>query len=445
MVQSISSVFPPEDVHSTLHRHMLADGMPMVLDMKRSQGLYIYDKLSHKRYIDYFTFFASVPLGLNPPEFREDQDFLDRLMDAALNKVSNSDLYTEHMARFVDTFSRVGIPDYLSNLFMISGGALAVENALKTAFDWKVRKNFAKGYRYERGHKVIYFEQAFHGRSGYTMSLTNTDPNKVALFPKFEWCKVVSPHANELPTKGNLEEVKAREALAIAQIKRHFRDNPDDIAAIIIEPIQAEGGDNHFRPEFLQALRDLADENEALLIFDEVQTGVGITGTFWMHEQTGVKPDIVAFGKKMQVCGILAGDRVREVQENVFEKHSRINSTWGGSLVDMVRSEKALAIIEQKNLLENVRNVGASLLNEIHSLAKVFPEVENPRGLGLMCAFDLPSADLREKFRHMCYDNGLIILGCGTRTVRFRPALNMDENGVFEGMDVIKQTLSALF
>jgi len=423
---------------------MLADGMPMVLDMKRSQGLYIYDKLTHKRYIDYFTFFASVPLGLNPPEFREDQDFLDRLMDAALNKVSNSDLYTEHMARFVDTFSRVGIPDYLPNLFMISGGALAVENALKTAFDWKVRKNFAKGYRYERGHKVIYFEQAFHGRSGYTMSLTNTDPNKVALFPKFEWCKVVSPHANELPTKGNLQEVKEREALAIAQIKRHFRDNPDDIAAIIIEPIQAEGGDNHFRPEFLQALRDLADENEALLIFDEVQTGVGLTGTFWMHEQTGVKPDIVAFGKKMQVCGILVGDRVREVQENVFEKHSRINSTWGGSLVDMVRSEKALAIIEQKNLLENVRNIGGSLLNEIHSLAKAFPEVENPRGLGLMCAFDLPSTDLREKFRHMCYDNGLIILGCGTRTIRFRPALNMDENGVSEGMDVIKQALSAL-
>lgn len=276
------------------------------------------------------------------------------------------------------------------------------------------------------------------------MSLTNTDPNKVALFPKFEWCKVVSPHANELPTKGNLQEVKEREALAIAQIKRHFRDNPDDIAAIIIEPIQAEGGDNHFRPEFLQALRDLADENEALLIFDEVQTGVGLTGTFWMHEQTGVKPDIVAFGKKMQVCGILVGDRVREVQENVFEKHSRINSTWGGSLVDMVRSEKALAIIEQKNLLENVRNIGGSLLNEIHSLAKAFPEVENPRGLGLMCAFDLPSTDLREKFRHMCYDNGLIILGCGTRTIRFRPALNMDENGVSEGMDVIKQALSAL-
>jgi len=424
---------------------MLADGMPMVLDMSRSQGLYIYDKLTHKRYIDYFTFFASVPFGLNPPAFREDQDFLDRLMDAALNKVSNSDLYTEHMARFVDTFSRVGIPEYLPNLFMISGGALAVENALKAAFDWKVRKNFAKGYRSERGHKIIYFEQAFHGRSGYTMTLTNTDPNKVALFPKFDWCRVVSPHANELPTKGNLEEVIAREKTAIAQIKRHFADNPDDIAAIIIEPIQAEGGDNHFRPEFLQALRDLADENEALLIFDEVQTGVGLTGTFWMHEQTSVKPDILVFGKKMQVCGILAGDRVREVPENVFEKHSRINSTWGGSLVDMVRSEKALEVIEQKNLLQNVRQMGSLLMKEIRELADTFDEVENPRGLGLMCAFDLPSTEIREKFRHLCYDNGLLILGCGTRTVRFRTALTLDENGISEGMGLIRHTLSQLF
>ncbi|HRK75555.1 MAG TPA: aminotransferase class III-fold pyridoxal phosphate-dependent enzyme, partial [Rhodothermales bacterium] len=260
-----------------------------------------------------------------------------------------------------------------------------------------------------------------------------------------DWCRVVSPHANELPTKGNLEEVIAREKTAIAQIKRHFADNPDDIAAIIIEPIQAEGGDNHFRPEFLQALRDLADENEALLIFDEVQTGVGLTGTFWMHEQTSVKPDILVFGKKMQVCGILAGDRVREVPENVFEKHSRINSTWGGSLVDMVRSEKALEVIEQKNLLQNVRQMGSLLMKEIRELADTFDEVENPRGLGLMCAFDLPSTEIREKFRHLCYDNGLLILGCGTRTVRFRTALTLDENGISEGMGLIRHTLSQLF
>ena len=93
---------------------------------------------------------------------------------------------------------------------------------------------------------------------------------------------------------------------SIKEIKKAFKDNKDDVAGIIIEPIQAEGGDNHFRNEFMKELRILADENEALLIFDEVQTGLGLTGTIWAHEQMGVKPDLMAFGKKTQVCGVLS-------------------------------------------------------------------------------------------------------------------------------------------
>src|SRR5690606_33482055 len=148
-----------------------------------------------------------------------------------------------------------GIPEELPYAFFVSGGALAVENALKVAFDWKVRKNFQKGYRTERGHKALHLEKSFHGRSGYTMSLTNTDPNKVAFFPKFDWPRIISPHCNGPEDEATIEE---RERLAIAQAKLHFQQNPDDIAAIILEPIQGEGGDNHFRPSFLQALRDLA-------------------------------------------------------------------------------------------------------------------------------------------------------------------------------------------
>jgi L-lysine 6-transaminase len=147
-----------------------------------------------------------------------------------------------------------------------------------------------------------------------------------------------------------LEDLIERENKSIREIKQAFINNPDDIAAIIIEPIQGEGGDNHFRPEFLQRLRDIANEEDALLIFDEVQTGVGLTGTMWAHEQLGVKPDILAFGKKMQVCGILATNRVDEVPDNVFRVSSRINSTWGGSLTDMVRATRYLEIIQEDNI-----------------------------------------------------------------------------------------------
>src|SRR6185436_690744 len=123
--------------------------------------------------------------------------------------------------------------------------------------------------------------------------------------------------------------------------------NKDDIAAIILEPIHGEGGDNHFRKEFFVALRQLADENEAMLIFDEVQTGVGLTGRMWAQEYF-VKPDLMSFGKKTQVCGFMASKRIEEVKENVFSVASRINSTWGGGLVDMVRCQKYLEIIHEE-------------------------------------------------------------------------------------------------
>src|SRR5699024_2249939 len=341
----------PAQVHDILGKHILTDGYDIVLDLEKSQGCYLYDAKNDERYLDFFTFYASNPLGMNHPKLAN-KDFRNKIGDAAINKPSNSDVYTEEMAEFVKTFDRVGIPDYLPYSFFISGGALAVENALKVAFDWKVQKNFEKGYRQEKGHKVLHFEQAFHGRSGYTMSLTNTDPNKVKYFPKFDWPRVISPAMTYPATEEHIEQTEAKEDQAIAQAERYFEMYKDDISCIVIEPIQGEGGDRHFRKQFHQALRDLADQHDALLIYDEVQTGIGLTGKFWAHEHY-VKPDILAFGKKAQVCGILASERVDEVENNCFHVSSRINSTWGGNLVDMVRSARILEVIEEEDLVDN--------------------------------------------------------------------------------------------
>lgn len=429
----------PEAVRPTLARHLLTDGFPLVLDMEHSHGARLRDAASGREFVDFFTFFASSPLGMNHPGLRSDPAFLERLLDAAINKVANSDIYTPHFARFVDTFSRVAIPAELPHAFFVSGGALAIENALKTAFDWKVRTNFRKGYRAERGHRVLHFEQAFHGRSGYTLSLTNTaDPRKTALFPKFDWPRVINPKCNG---PADRESVEQREQLALAQAKTHFRQHPDDIAAIIIEPIQGEGGDNHFRPQFLQALRTLADENEALLVFDEVQTGVGLTGSFWAYQGIGVQPDILAFGKKTQVCGILASRRIDDIEENVFRVPSRINSTWGGSLVDMVRFDRILEIIEQERLVENAARAGRHLLARLEDLSDRHDAVTNPRGRGLMCAFDLPSTEVRDAVRRRAYDLGLLILGCGTHSIRFRPPLTVTPEELDEGLGILEEAL----
>ena len=372
-----------------LGKYMLADGFEIVYDICKSHGVYLHDAITGKDYLDFFTCFASNPIGLNHPKMT-DPAFIEYLGKISVNKPSNSDLYSEAMASFVKTFFAIAVPDYFIHSFYVEGGALAIENALKVAFDWKVKKNFSKGYTIEKGHKILHFNQAFHGRSGYTMSLTNTDPNKTALYPKFDWPRVSNPYI-VFPIQKNLEDLIERENKSIREIKQAFINNPDDIAAIIIEPIQGEGGDNHFRPEFLQQLREIANEEDALLIFDEVQTGVGLTGTMWAHEQLGVKPDILAFGKKMQVCGILATNRVDEVPDNVFRVSSRINSTWGGSLTDMVRATRYLEIIQEDNILDNVKNTGNALQSLLHELQQEFPMIiSNCRGRGLFSAFDFP-------------------------------------------------------
>ncbi|MGD1047188.1 MAG: L-lysine 6-transaminase [Candidatus Krumholzibacteriaceae bacterium] len=431
----------PADVHATLARHMLVDGFPFVLDMDKSHGSYMIDKATGREYLDFFTFFASNALGHNHPGLKE-KSFYKRIGEMAITKPSNSDLYTVEMAEFVETFARIAVPESLPHLFFIDGGALGIENALKAAFDWKVRKNFARGYQEERGRQVIHFREAFHGRTGYTMSLTNTDPAKVNYYPKFSWPRIENPKI-VFPLEKHRDEVVAAEKRALAAIEKAFVDNKDDIAAIIIEPIQGEGGDNHFRGEFLRELRRIADEREAILVFDEVQTGVGMTGKMWCFEHFGAVPDILAFGKKTQVCGIMAGNRLNEV-DSVFKVPSRINSTWGGNLVDMYRAKRIFEIIDEENLVENAAETGETLLAHLKTLEGRYPEfISNARGRGLFCAFDLCNAACRDALVTSCVKHGLLILKCGVKTIRFRPPLNVKKNEIDEAAlildDVLKQ------
>ncbi|HEX7069820.1 MAG TPA: L-lysine 6-transaminase [Rhodothermales bacterium] len=442
MEPAVRGTIPPELVQPLLTRHMLTKSMmPMVLDMEKSRGCELFDQLTGKRFLDFFGFYASSPLGMNHPGLLGNAEFLARLQQAAINKITNSDVFTEHKARFVRTFSRVGIPPELPHLFFVSGGALAVENALKAAFDWKVRLNQSRGRSGVVGQQVMHFREAFHGRTGYTMSLTNTDPRKTDYFPKFDWPRISNPKLRFPLTEEGLENVQRAEARAIEEAKEHFRANGDDIACIIIEPIQGEGGDNHFRPEFLARLRELADENDALLIFDEVQTGVGITGSFWAYQSLGVQPDIISFGKKTQVCGILASTRLDEVADNVFQVPSRINSTWGGNLVDMVRFDRILEVIEEDELLDHVRAVGAHLLGRLEDLQTRIPVVTNVRGKGLMCAFDMPDTETRDAVLKTCYEEGVVILGCGVRSIRFRTPLTISTSEIDEGLDRIERSI----
>lgn len=433
----------PDQVHDLLKKHILADGFDLTLDLEKSEGVYIYDSKYNRKLLDLFTCFASAPLGYNHPKMMNDEKFKLNLLHAALINPSNSEIYTTQFAQFVETFERIGIPFYLPHAFFISGGGLAVENALKVAMDWKVQKNFAKGYTKEIGFKVIHFEQAFHGRTGYTMSLTNTNPEKTKWYAKFDWPRISTP---VIGSDSDEEDLLRREVLSINEIRKAFEINPDDICAIIIEPIQSEGGDRHLRPEFFIKLRELADEYEALLIYDEIQTGVGLTGKFWCHEHFGpeARPDILVFGKKMQVCGILAGKRIDEIENNVFKVSSRINSTWGGSLVDMVRATKVLEIIEEDGLCENAAEVGQYLQESLSEIAKNNKLIGHVRGQGMLTAFDFPEREIRDKFIIKGLAHQVLFLGCGSLSIRFRPALIMEKKHIDDSMEVMKKILSEL-
>ena len=442
----------PQEAKNNIGKRILADGMDQIIDLNKSHGSWLVDSRDEKEYLDLFSMFASLSVGYNHPYLLENKD---RLMSSALNKPTNSDVYSMEMAAFVDTMGRIAQPHYLPYAFYIEGGGLAVENALKTAFDWKVRKNLSKGIK-NRGSQIIHFKECFHGRTGYTMSLTDSpDPRKTLYFPKFDWPRIDNPKINFPLNDENLEDVINKENIALEQIKDAIRNNPDDIAGLIIEPIQGEGGDNHFRCKFFKELRNLANEEEFLLIYDEVQTGVGITGNMWAHqsftphsckcdcEDASTAPDIISFGKKTQVCGIFASKRLDEVEGHVFHESSRLNSTWGGSLVDMVRFTIYLEIIEKENLVQNANDMGNHLSKCLNDLQANHPNiVSNVRNKGLFGAFDLNDGEQRDSLVGAILNEGAMMLGCGTKSIRFRPHLNITEQEMNDGFSMIDKAIS---
>lgn len=440
-------------VHEQINKFLPPGAENIVVDLEKSHGPYLHDALTGREYIDFFTYFASAPIGHNHPKMH-DSTFIEKLISVAITKPSSSDFYTTYMAEFVEAFARLAMPSDMKHLFLISGGALAVENGLKVAFDWKARKNFArvskpapKGlpHRIEGlGTKIIHFQESFHGRSGYTLSLTNTeDPRKYLYFPKFDWPRVINPKLRFPVTEDVLAEVKRAEELAIAQIEMAVRQHPGDIAALIIETIQGEGGDNHFRPEFFAELRRLADEHEFLFIVDEIQSGMGITGKMWAIEHMGVRPDIIVFGKKAQVCGIIVGPRIDDVADNVFSEESRINSTWGGDLTDMVRAARFLEIMQEDKLLDHTAKMGERLLAGLHSLAdssKGF--VSNVRGRGMMVAFDVPDKAKRDEVIERMKENGVFALKSGNHSIRFRGMLDTPAEIIDKAVEIVGKSLS---
>lgn len=414
----------PTDTLEIIRRHTIGDGYPMVVDTKASHMSWLVDT-GGKQYLDCVSQYASQALGWNHPALTH----MD--VDAAhtiKHKIANSDFYTQEKARFVKDIADV-LPAF-KHFFFVEGGTLAVENALKVAFDWKAQKMGCSSAD-TPDFDVIHLQGAFHGRGGYSLSLTNTTPDKTRWFPIFNWTRVPSPAVNLYPEAA--EQFKVEEA-CLRKIWDTINSRP--VAAVILEPIQGEGGDNYFTPRFFKMLREMCDELNTILIFDEVQTGLGMTGKMWAYQHYGVTPDILVFAKKTQVGGIAVTSRVDDV-DSVFKISSRINSTWGGNIVDMVRFSAIKKGIEDYNLLESVNRVGDRLRAGLSRL----PVIQNVRGLGLMVAFDLENTEKRNEMLERMEDK-ILALKCGPRSIRLRPHLSFDESDADVACEFIEQAIT---
>ncbi|GAB3283766.1 L-lysine 6-transaminase [Parasphingorhabdus pacifica] len=433
----------PGDPVTALRAHVTGDLLDIVVDLDAGDGCRLRDLRDGTEYLDMTMFFSSAPLGHGHPGLRR-PDFEAALVRAGRVKPSNPDFATVEQARFADTFSRVlGDPE-LPLMFFIDGGTLAVENALKVAFDWKTKLNGRHGAAI-RGSRVLHLEKAFHGRSGYTLSLTNTDPVKIRDYPMFDWPRIPSPSI-EPGARWDIAELLPEETIALDAAKAALHRYGREIACFVYEPIQGEGGDRHLRPQFLLAMQQLCREHDVLTVADEVQTGGGLTGTAWAYQGLGLEPDLVAFGKRVQVCGVMGGRRVLDIADNAFREGSRISSTWGGALTDMVRATRILEVVEEDELLEHSRRNGWLMLSGLRELAAEFPAVlRDPRGRGLMCAVSFHDPVMRNRAIGLARERyRTLFLPSGPDSLRCRPPLSASADEITDAVTALRNTLADL-
>tara|TARA_B100002049_G_scaffold237243_1_gene227180 strand:+ start:842 stop:2152 length:1311 start_codon:yes stop_codon:yes gene_type:complete len=414
------------------NKKFLFDSFPTVWNVQKSHNSFLYSN-DDEKFLDFHGGFGSNPIGWNHPKLlKHFKDNIDTHI--FINKPANCDFYTQEYLDFINKFKNQVIPETYPYCFFIDGGALSVENALKIAMDWKCQKNGDKNEELSIAH----FQKAFHGRSGYTMSLTNTEQHKVKNFTKFNWPRFLSS-----PKMGLSDEnQKIYDDFAIDEIEKYMKDNKKQVAGMIIEPVQCEGGDRHFTKYFLQNLQRICNQNDILFIVDEVQTGFYTTGKPWCFQHYDLEPDLVSFGKKTQQCGVFGGKRLDELESHCFNTSGRLGSTWGGNHIDMIRSSKIIDIIKEDNLENNAIERGNQWLNNMKMIKS--NEIDNIRNIGLLMSFDMKTTEIRNKFLDILKKNKLLCLGAGDKTIRMRPNLAVSSEEIKECINKIKISLQEI-
>jgi len=374
------------------------------IDYEKSHGAFVFDKNTNKYYLDFFGMYASLPLGYNHEVFKT-EDFINEMNRVASVKVNNCEFVSDESLEFDNKFTSFCGKGIFKHFHYSCTGALAVEAAIKTCIEYMVH----------RKPKILSFHNSFHGINSYGGFVTSRFPGadkRLDGFPEIFSVKV------------DCKLASVEDALI-----------NQDITCVLVEPIQCSAGDIHHDLSFFSGLRKLCDLYDVPLIFDEIQTGFGVTGKLWYYEHTGIIPDIVVFGKKTQLSGIM----VREKFGEIFKpgKGIRLEVTWDGDVVDMVRCKYIMKAYEENNILQNAREVGDVLAEGLKNVNGI----HNVRHVGLLIGFDLKNQKERDRIVKSLFQKRLICNSTGEKSIRLRPNLNLKIEDANLGLGIIKETV----
>ena len=375
------------------------------VDFEKSQGSYIYDNNTNKSYLDFFGMYASLPIGYNHKALRS-IEFKEEIYKCSHIKVTNCEFLSNETEEFDKAFSNYCGRGNFTNFHYCSTGALAVEAAIKTCLHYK---------NYEPLN-ILSFKNSFHGVNSYGGFITDrfyTSEPRLRGLPEIFSTKI-NPDIKEL-------------AHTLATEK---------VTCVMVEPIQCTAGDIHHSKEFFSKVKELCDQHDVPLVFDEIQIGFGTTGKLWFYEHLDITPDIVLFGKKAQVSGFMTTEKLN----GIFDpKHvNRLEVTWNSDTLDMIRCKHIMKVYQDENILNNVVDRG----NQIKDLLSKIESIEGLRTAGLIIGFDLKDAETRDKFMEVLYNKGMICNSTGERSIRLRPNLCLSSSDAIHACKLIEQSLS---